>query len=244
MAEEARVRHSGSRRKRFYFASACLITVLIVLSFSQSYFLPLANGSKDFRLLRHLHGLAFFAFTTLFVWQTWLIRNREVARHREWGTAGAALAGMMLALGIWLAVVAVEDRTAQGVVQPFEFALYNFVDIGLFCGIIGWSIREASRRVDWHRRLAFAAMLNLLGPAWSRWVLQMPYGFPWLDMTPNLLADLGLAALALHDRRKRGYVHPATIAAAVLMVPVHFIEPWVARSEWWSGMAPQLFGFS
>jgi hypothetical protein len=72
----------------------------------------------------------------------------------------------------------------------------------------------------------------------------MPYGFPWLDMTPNLLADLGLVALALHDRRKRGYVHPATIAAAVLMVPVHFIEPWVARSEWWSGLAPQLFGFS
>ena len=244
MAEQTHARHSGRPRKRFYFTSACVIAALIVLSFAQSYFLPLATASKSFRLLRHLHGLAFFAFTALFVWQAWLVRSRQVARHREWGTAGAALTGMMLALGIWLAIVAVEDRTAQGFTRPFEFALYNLVDIALFCGIIGWSIREAFRRVDWHRRLAFAAMLNLLGPAWSRWVLQMPYGFPWLDMAPNLLADLGLVVLALHDRRKRGYIHPATIAAAALMVPVHFIEPWVARSAWWTGLAPHLFGFS
>jgi hypothetical protein len=244
MSQEARARRSGGRRRRFYFASACVIAALIVLSFAQSYFFPLATASKSFRLLRHLHGLAFFAFTALFVWQAWLIRSQEVARHREWGTAGAALAGMMLALGIWLAIVAVEDRVAQGFARPFELALYNVVDIALFCGLIGWSIREAFRRVDWHRRLAFAAMLNLLGPAWSRWVLQMPYGFPWLDMTPNLLADLGLVALAWHDRRKRGRIHTATIIAAAVIAPVHFVEPWVARSDWWSALAPHLFGFS
>jgi hypothetical protein len=229
--------------RRFYFAAACAIAVLIVLSFPQTYFLPLATGAKSFRLVRHLHGLTFFGFTALFVWQAWLARRRRIARHREWGVLGAALAGMMLVFGFWLAEVAIEDRIGQKFAAPFEFAIYNLVDISLFCGLIGWSIREAFHRVEWHRRLAFAAMLNLLGPAWSRWVLQMPFGYPWLDMTPNLLADLGLAILAVHDRRTIGRVHPATIVAAALMVPLHVVEPFAARSAWWSALAPHLFGF-
>jgi hypothetical protein len=230
-------------RGGFYWWASAIIAALIVLSFPQTYFLPMATGAKGFRLVRHLHGLTFFGFTALFVWQAWLVRRRRIASHREWGTLGAAVAGMMLVVGFWLAVVAVEDRIGQKFAQPFEFAIYNTVDILLFCGFAGWSIREAFRRIDWHRHLVFAAMLNLLGPAWSRWLLQLPYAYPWLDMTPNLLADLGLVVLALHDRRTAGRVHPATIIAAAIMLPTHFVEPFAARSEWWNALAPRLFGF-
>lgn len=234
---------AAKRPGGFYFISACTVALLIVFSFPQTYFLPVASGAKSFILLRHLHGLVFFAFTALFVWQAWLIRKRRVARHREWGTLGAALAGMMLALGPWLAVIAIEDRIAKGGDRPFEFAIYNAVDIALFVGFIGWSIFEATRRIEWHRHLAFVAVLNLLGPAWSRWVLQSPIRFPWLDMAPNLLADLGLVIVAIHDRRTLGRVHPVTIIAAIVMVPIHFVEPFIARSAWWSAHAPQFFGF-
>ena len=235
---------AAKRRSGFYFVSACAIAALILLSFPQTYFLPMASGTKSFTLLRHLHGLAFFAFTALFVWQAWLVRRRGIARHREWGTFGAALVGMMLVLGPWLAVIAIEERMAQKMVRPYEFALYNLVDIALFCGLMGWSIREAFRRLDWHRHLAFAAMLGLLGPAWSRWVMQLPYGFPWLDMSSNVFADLGLVALAIHDRRTDGRVHSATVIAAAVMVPLHIATPWLSRSDWWSVVAPPLFGFS
>jgi hypothetical protein len=231
-------------RSGFYFVSACVLAALILLSFPQTYFLPMASGTKSFTLLRHLHGLAFFAFAALFVWQAWLVRRRGIVRHREWGTFGASLAGMMLVLGPWLTIVAIEDRMTQKMPRPYEFALYNLVDIVLFCGLIGWSIREAYRRLDWHRHFAFAAMLGLLGPAWSRWVMQLPYGFPLLDMSPSLFADIGLVALAIHDRRTNGQVHPATVIAAAIMVPLHIATPLVSRSDWWAGLAPRLFGFS
>jgi hypothetical protein len=230
-------------RSGFYWRAAVIVAVLIVLSFPETYYLPLATGAKRFILLRHLHGLAFFAFTALFVWQTWLVRRRRIALHREWGTLGAALAGMMLVLGLWLAGVAAGERMGRHEAGPFGNAAYNFVDIVLFCGLIGWSIREAWHRVDWHRRLALAAMLGLLGPAWSRLVLKLPPAFPWQDMAPSVLADLGLLALALHDRRTVGRVHPATWIAAAIMVPLHFAEPFIARSAWWSALAPRLFGF-
>ena len=231
------------KRSRFFYASASIVAALIVLSFPQTYFGPLATGAKSFILLRHLHGLAFFAFTALFVWQARLVWVGKTRQHREWGSVGAALAGAMLPLGLWLAVTAIQDRAKLHIALPFEFALYNLVDITVFCGLIGWSIYAATRRIDWHRRLVFVAMLNLLGPAASRWIVQLPLAFPWLDMAPNLLADLALVALALHDRRELGKIHPATLGAALILIPLHALEPLVARSEWWNAVAPRLFGF-
>lgn len=244
MANGGSTNAGGSGRGRFFLAAAGIFAALIVLSFPQTYWIPLATGAKEFRLLRHLHGLAYFAFTALFLWQAWLIATRKVGRHREWGITGAALAGAMFVLGIWLAIVAVEDRMAQDFALPFEFALYNVVDITLICGLVGWSIYEAAHRVEWHRRLVFAAMLILLGAAWSRWVFQLPLDFPWRDMASNLLADLGLVALALHDRKTIGRTHPATVTAALVLVPLHVVEPLIARSAWWNAFAPQLLGFS
>lgn len=116
---------AAKRRSGFYFANACVIAALILLSFPHTYFLPMSSGTKSFTLVRHLHGLAFFSFTALFVWQAWLVRRRGIARHRKWGTFGAALAGMMLVLGPWLAVIAIEDRMAQHMLRPYEFALYS-----------------------------------------------------------------------------------------------------------------------
>lgn len=47
---------------RFFAISASLIGALVVLSFPLSYFFPVANGSKSFSLLHHLHGPLFFVW--------------------------------------------------------------------------------------------------------------------------------------------------------------------------------------
>lgn len=229
---------------RFFAASAVLIAVLIVLSFTLTYYIPLMTGTKSFTLLRHLHGLAFFAWIGLYLAQTQLVRQGKVKLHRELGIAGAALAGAMVPLGLWLATVAIQDRIAQKFALPFEFAIYNLVDIMTFALAIGWAIREATRRIEWHRRLVFVAMLMLLGPAWSRlWYEFAPLPWPFIDLAPNVSADLLLVALAWHDRRVLGRVHPVTLGAAILLIPFHAIEPLVARSAWWNAIAPALFGF-
>ena len=228
---------------RFFAISAILIGSLVVLSFPLSYYIPAVSGSKRFSLLHHLHGLAFFAWVGLYVVQTRLVRSGNIRRHREFGIACIALAGAMLPLGLWLAVNAAARRQAQGVALPFEFSLYNFVDIMVFSVVFGLAICEASRRIEWHRRLMFVAMLNLFGPAFSRWTLKLPLPFPWVDMSANLAADALLFALAFYDRRVFGGIHPITLWAVLVLIPFHAIEPLIARSELWNGLAPHLFGF-
>lgn len=234
---------SAPRGSRFFATSAILIGGLVVLSFPLSYFIPIANGSKSFSLLHHLHGLAFFVWVGLYVVQTRLVRSGHIRRHREIGIAGVALAGAMLPLGLWLTVNAAARRQAEGMALPFEFSLYNFVDIMVFSIAFGWAIYEATRQIEWHRRLMFVAMLNLFGPAFSRWALKLPLPFPWVDMSANLAADALLLALAWHDRRVLGHIHPVTLWAALILIPFHAIEPLIARSAFWDTLAPTMFGF-
>lgn len=233
-----------SRGSRFFSVSATLIAALVVLSFPLTYFFPIATGSKSFTLLHHLHGLAFFAWISVYVVQVRLVHIRNIRLHREIGVAGVALAGAMLPLGLWMAVSAAGARQAKGVAQPFEFSLYNFIDIIVFGIAFGWAIVEATRRIEWHRRLMFIAMLNLFGPAVSRWTLKLPAPFPWVDMSANLTADILLIALAWHDRRQVGRIHPVTLWAALILIPFHAVEPLIARSATWNAIAPTLFGFS
>lgn len=232
------------RQNRFFARSAILIAVLVLLSFPITYFIPLATGSRTFTLLRHLHGLAFFAWIGLYIVQTQMVLRGHIRLHRELGIAGVALAGTMLPLGLWQTVTSIGERQAKGVAQPFEFAIYNLVDILVFSVTFGWAIYEATRRIEWHRRLMFIAALNLFGPAFSRILFLTPLPFPWFDMAPNLVADAMLIALALHDRSKLGRIHPVTLGAALVLVPFHAFEPLIARSELWNAIAPSLFGFS
>lgn len=232
-----------ARRDPFFARSGLVIAAVILLSFPLTYYIPLVTGTKTFSLLRHLHGLAFFAWTGLYVLQTQLAVRGHVRLHREVGLAGIALAGAMLPLGLWMAIAAIEGRIASGYPLPFEWAIYNLVDILVFSLLMAWAIFETRRRIDWHRRLAFIAILNLMGPAASRWFLEMPLPYPWLDMAPNLFADAALIVLALHDRRTLGKVHPITCLAAAVLVPIHIAEPFVALTAWWNGLAPSLFGF-
>ncbi|PKB25073.1 hypothetical protein B0I00_0254 [Novosphingobium kunmingense] len=231
------------RGSRFFSVTAIVIAVLVVASFPVTYFIPLATGRKSFTLLRHLHGLAFFAWIGLLVVQTQLVRRGRIKAHRELGVAGVALAGAMVPLGLWQAVTAILDRQGQGFRQPFEFALYNLVDIAVFAVLFFWAIYEATRRIEWHRRLMFVAALNLFGPAFSRIVFLTAVPSPWLDMGPNLVADALLFALAWHDRKVLGRVHPVTLWSILLLIPFHTVEPFIAGSAWWNGIAPAIYGF-
>lgn len=232
------------RGSRFFAVTAILIAVLVVASFPLTYFIPMLTGAKRFTLLRHLHGLAFFAWIGLYVVQTQLVRRGRIKAHREIGVAGVALAGAMVPLGLWQAVTAILDRQAQGFSQPFEFALYNLVDIVVFASLFFWAIHEAARRIEWHRRLMFVAALNLFGPAFSRIVFMSGAPSPWLDMGPNLIADTLLFALAWHDRKALGRIHPVTLGSIAVLIPFHVIEPLIAASVWWNAIAPRIYGFA
>lgn len=218
---------------------------LTLSAFPFTYFRPVLNGTPGFSPVVHIHGLLFFAWIGLFAWQTHLVATGRTARHRELGLAGIAVSAMMLPFGVMLMVKAITRRMAAGHLHPFDIALYNLVDIATFTVLMIASIAAVTRNVDWHRRLTFGAALCLVGPAISRWflpswVVALPQASPWTDMAPNLLADLFLIALIIHDRRTLGRVHSATCVVILVLVPMHVATPFLAGTAAWRDMAPAL----
>lgn len=226
------------RREQFFARSALLILALVLASFSFSYFAPMAARSKSFTIIVHLHGAICFAWIALYAWQTWLVARGRVARHREWGLLGVALSALLIPSGIAVAIAAIRRRMTTGNPNPFDFTLFNMVDLITFGPLMIASIATVTRYPEWHRRFTFAAALCLLGPALSRWLQIIPEVTPWTDLLPNLAADLFFIALMIHDRRLLGRVHPATWWTIALLLPLHIATPFLISSDWWRGIAP------
>lgn len=99
------------------------------------------------------------------MWSDAAYTQRPCPPPSQTGLAGIALAGAVVPPGLWIAVSAAAGRQAMGIARPFEFSLYNLLDIVVFSIAFGWAIYDASGRIEWHRRLMFFALLNLFGPA-------------------------------------------------------------------------------
>jgi hypothetical protein len=229
-------------RTRFFSRSALLMLAMVLVSFPVTYFVPVLTGAGRFAPIYHIHGVAFFAWILLYAWQTHLVANGRTARHREFGLAGIALSALMVPLGFALAIAAIERRLANGEAHPFDNALYNLIDIISFTVLMTASIASVTRHIEWHRRFTLAAAVALVGPAISRWFYATPMpAYPsFTDFAPNIIADLFLVALAAHDRRTLGRIHPVTLACLIVMVPIHLLTPFAVSSEWWRSIAPGL----
>lgn len=233
---------AGARPKRDrFFANTALIMLVMVLSpFPFTYLSPMGTAGSYFAPIHHIHALAYFAWIGLYAWQTHLIASGRTARHRELGLAGIALSALLVPLGVMLAIAAIHRRMAAGNANPFDFTLYNMVDLLTFSVLVIASFAAVTRHLDWHRRFIFGAALCLVGPAISRWFIPLPALPPFTDWGPNILADLLLISLALHDRRSLGKIHPATLWVIAALVPIHLLTPFAASSDWWRELAPGL----
>ncbi len=230
-------------QSKFFSRCALLMLAMVLLAFPFTYFGPVVSGSRQFLPVYHIHGLLFFGWIGLFAWQTHLVAGGRTARHRELGLAGIAISALMVPLGVILAIEAIKRRTAEGDPHPFDNTLYNVIDITCFAVLMIASISAVTRQIEWHRRFTFGAAIVLVGPAISRWIfnpwfITIPQLSPLSDMAPNLTADLFLIALAGHDRRTLGRVHPATLWLLLVLVPIHVVTPFLTASDWWRGLAP------
>lgn len=234
----------AERRGPFFARTALVMLVCVLLSFPLTYYWPVASGTRAFSPVVHIHGALFFAWIFLYAWQTRLVATGRSTLHREIGLAGIALSTLLVPFGMAAAIHAARGRGASGDPLPFATTLYNVVDITLFAAFMIASIAAVTRHREWHRRFTYAAALCLVGPAISRWIVPYFSVPPISDFAPNILADLFLIALAVHDRRALGRIHPATFVAAVIMVPIHLASPAVSLSSGWNAIAPAIMALS
>jgi len=231
-----------SERPQFFARAAIVMAAIVVLSFPVTYYFPVATGSGEFHPLHHVHGLAFFAWFALYVWQTQLVARGQIARHREIGLAGFALTGVLIPLGYWMAQRGAERRLGT-MEHPYEFTWFNLVDITLFTVLMIAAIVLVTRHKEWHRRFVFVAAVCLVAPAATRWTLRVPgVDAFFLDIASYLVMYPFLIALALFDWRALGRLHPATLTGIALLLLFQVSGAWIARSGWWSATAPALVG--
>lgn len=231
---------TAAQRDRFFANNSLLVAALVFASFPLTYYVPVATSSRHFAPILHIHGVIFFTWAVLYAWQSHLVANGEVAKHRELGLAGIAVSALMLPLGVIAAAEAIGRRKQAGDPTPYDFAFYNLLDIALFSVLMVAGIAAVTRHREWHRRFIYGAALCLLSPAFSRWTLRLAWPLPLGDWVVYMF-DVLLIVLALHDRRVLGRIHPATWCTIALLIPLHIASPFLAYSEWWRTIAPSIF---
>jgi Na+/H+-dicarboxylate symporter len=225
-----------SPERRFYTGMAVAILAAVLLGFSRSFFLrPLfPDWPSPSETIFYVHGAVFSCWILLLVVQTSLVAGGRTPVHRTVGPFGAALAGVMVVLGIFAALVAARRPTGfvDVPVPPLQFLAIPIFDITFFAVFVGLAVAWR-REAQSHKRLMLLGTLNLVTAAIARWPMVFnlgPLGFFGLT-------DLFLAPLVLWDFRTRGRLHPVTLWGGLAIIASQPLRLWVSGTQGWLAFA-------
>jgi hypothetical protein len=235
-----RVRWTAERR--FYTGMALAMFAAVYLGFARTFFLrPWFPGvPAPTEPIFYLHGAFFTAWCVLLVLQPSLVAVGRTDVHRKLGAFGAAIAAVMVVLGIAGALVAARRATGFiGVpIPPLQFLIIPIGDVALFAAFVALAIAKR-RDPQAHKRLMLLATVNLLGAGIARW----PFSF--MAVGPPMffaIADLFIVAIAAWDFASRGRLHPATlwgglaiVVAQPLRLALSGTGAWLAFAHWATG---------
>ena len=89
----------------FYFSMSLLLAAIVVWGFGHTVNQNLFHASPPRPLLLWFHGAAFSAWVLFYIFQSALVRTRNVKWHRLFGWFGAGLGAVMIFLGVMIAIV-------------------------------------------------------------------------------------------------------------------------------------------
>lgn len=211
-----------------FFIKLAIVIAAITLT---GFVLNAALGRVDIPTLPvwiHLHAVVMVSWLALFITQNRLAASGNLKLHRRLGWAGAFLVCAIVGLTSFTGVMAVVLHTQPPFFSPPYFLALIQIEAVAFAGMVYAAIVNR-RDTQTHRRLMFGATIILSDPGISR-ILPMPllgpWG-PWLSMTVQLCF---VAAMAVHDRKTLGRVHPATFSAGLVVVLGHVLVTLAAQS--------------
>jgi hypothetical protein len=193
------------RGDRFFLTSALVMAAIIVVGFSTQAAMGRSSFAAPWPV--HLHALVFMGWVAIYVAQNVLVTRGTMALHRRLGWIAAMWLIPMVVMGTWMTLAMVRRGQAPFFFQPAQFLVFNPVSVLVFAGLTVAAI-VLRRRTQWHRRLHFCGMANLLGPAFGRLLpmpLLSPFAFEATFLAVLVLPVVGVVA----DLRRRGTVHPA-----------------------------------
>lgn len=229
---------NGLLDRYFYFAMSLLIAATVVWGFSHTVNQSLFHASPPRPLILWFHGAAFSGWVAFFIFQSSLVRTRNVKVHRFFGWFGAALAAIMVPLGVTISIVMGRfDIYRLHETDVRSFLIVPLYDMVVFAILIGLAITWR-KTPDLHRRLIFIATCCLLDAAFGRidYLFDHNLLFPCMDA----VIALGIARDLLVDRR----IHRVYLTALPLLAAAQFFVVYTFRSraDWWMAIAHRLLG--
>jgi hypothetical protein len=219
--------------KYFYFAMSLLLAAIVVSGFGRTVNGSLFHAAIPRPRILWFHAAAFFGWIVFFLFQSVLVRTRNVKRHRFLGWFGVALGAAMVPLGVATAIIMGRFDTYQLRLPGAEaFLIVPFFDIAAFGTL--FTLAVLSRKTpEQHRRCIFMASCVLLGPAFGRFDFIFNHGVHLF--CPDLVISLGVLRDLLVNRRiRRVYLIALPILIAAQAV-VTFV--WRSEAGWWLRVA-------
>jgi hypothetical protein len=229
-----------NREHVFFTAMALAMLAAVLVGFARSFFLrPLfPDWPSPAEPIFYVHGAAFTAWIVLLLVQTTLVGVGRTDIHRRLGWSGAALAAVMIVLGVAGALVAAR-RGFTGIPVPgLQFLAIPLFDMLIFGSFVALAILRR-RDPQSHKRWMLLATINLITAAVARWPGVLPLGPPAFFG----LTDLFIVALAVWDRASRGRIHPVTlwgglvtVASQPLRLVISGTDAWMVFARWLTGV--------
>ena len=243
--------------QRFYVNMAAACVAVAVLGFAPTYWIPMMRGTLNVSPITHLHGLFFYGWTGLYLAQAWLVHQRKLTRHREFGVVGVSLATGMCFLGLAAAIGTLKKFEPTATAEAARaFSIVPVTGIVFFAVLVTVALAKV-RQPEVHKRLLLVATVSLLNAAVGRWFavflappvpvgIQGAVGVPpvWVSLMPGLVADLLIVAAMIHDKRTRGQVHRVYWIAGGSLVALQFLRIPLSATGAWSRVAEFLVGLS
>ena len=237
---------SRERMERmFYFLSACLLLLIVLLGFQHFYLHGRASdgGPVTQRIvpLVFLHGILMSSWLVLFVVQSGLIVGGNRKLHMSLGVGGAVLAAGLVIVGVITAIASVHYnpdsyKEIWGARRFLSSMLLNILGFGAFAAI-GVKYRH---RPDVHRPMMLLGTLFVAAPAG---LFRIPAIIgPIMATVHSIFAGwvpmlvLGaLLVLVKSVMTKSWDRYFAAGLGAILLACV--LQLFIANSEWWYQVA-------
>ena len=256
---------AAARRTQFYLWMSVAMAVTAFAGFAPTFWAPLAQGVPERIGVLAVHGVLFFGWSLLVVYQAWLVGSGNVARHRDVGIVGVSLATAMVIFGVLAAInssVRADAVNARAGGEAFMIvplsAMFSFA-------VLMTSAILHSRRPEWHKRLILSATAVLLeAPIARPFIVYLVMGGhppPFLGtgglagfggppppvgaVLPPAFIALGFIAVAmLRDWRAQGKPHPAYLWSGGFALSVLLLRGPFSDTALWHGFARALISLA
>lgn len=224
--------------RRFFSATALAGLLVSLIGFTPTWVLMRWFGSPPLPWIVHLHGAVYSAWVLLYLAQTTLIATNRRDWHRRLGAFGAMLGLVVIVMGVAISIEGARRGAGGPQRDQLAFLANPLTNILTFTVLLGAAIIQRNRAA-YHKRLMLLTMLPILTTPLARisMMLHVPLPGPVGGM---LMADLFLLALAIHDVRTHGKLHPATIWGGLFLITTEVLRVVISRTQVWHEIAASL----